>query len=318
MPAVGWEPPGHRSTRYEQPTTAQHGEGLAEMLLTALFTGVWQLLRGLWWLLARYPVPVVAVVGFTAAELAGVGGQAFISLVAMSLVYVGVRMCCRDWWQQRIAIPRQRRAATTAMSRDWPVLCDRVGMTVTDRDRRTGAVTESTPGLSDLAWNETGTALTGVVQLVPGQLVDDLGEVAERLGEAMRAQQCRIVRTAPGRAQVTLLFGDPLLDVVPPLPVPVEPDVSALPVGVREDGGSGCCAWPAPTSSSPASPARGRGRWCGRCCGRSGLRSTWGRCGYGRSTARPAWNSRPAALCSPASPLRWRTGSGCSRTPSRR
>lgn len=101
---------------------------------------------------------------------------------------------------------------------------------------RTGAVTESTPGLSGLSWSDSGTVLTGVVALVPGQLVDDLGEVAERLAEATRAHQCRITRTGPGTAQLTLLYGDLLTEVIAPLPIAPAPDLAALPVGVREDG----------------------------------------------------------------------------------
>lgn len=116
------------------------------------------------------------------------------------------------------------------------MLCSRVGLTVTDRERRTGAVIESNPGLAGLSWSASGGVLSAEVRLVPGQLVDDFGEVAERLSEAADAHHCRIARTGPGRARLSLFYADPLAEVIAPLPTPDPVDLAGLPVGIREDG----------------------------------------------------------------------------------
>lgn len=230
-----WGPPAHRETRYESP---QHNpsDGMTEIVLLAVLNLLARAAKAGWWVARRCPVLVVVVVVLGLAQWRGVAGPVSVGLAVMLLGLFGVRIACRDWWRRRITEPSNRRRLAASLSTAWPTLCDRVGLTVTDRDRRTGAVTESTPGLSNLAWSESGTALHGVVHLVPGQLVDDLGEAAERLGEATRAHQCRIIRTGPGIAELTLLYGDPLVEVIGPLPVPSEPDFAALPIGTREDG----------------------------------------------------------------------------------
>lgn len=226
----------HDSTRYPPSTAHDPSEGPVEMLLVALATLAWHGLRAAWWVARRYPIPTAAMLILAVATWRRVGGQVSVALAVMLLGLLGIRLCCRDWWQRRITEPRARRRIIAWLRAAWPVLCDRVGLTVTDRDRRSGAVTESTPGLSGLAWSESGTVLHGTVALVPGQLVDDLGEVAERLGEATRAHQCRITRTGPGAAQLSLLYGDPLTEVIAPLPISPSLDLTGLPVGIREDG----------------------------------------------------------------------------------
>jgi DNA segregation ATPase FtsK/SpoIIIE, S-DNA-T family len=221
------------ATVYRQ--TSPASEGLAEVLLVGVPLMIFTILKGLWWLTRRYPLPVAVVAAFGVAQWFGVAGELAVGLTVVGFAALVVRLRCRSWWGQRITRPRARWRTKTWLKRNWSVLCDRVGLTVTDRDRGTGDITESHPALSGLSWADHGT-LQGRIDLVPGQLVDDLGEVGERLAEAARAHQCRIRRTSPGVAELSLLFGDPLVEVIPPLPVAQTPDLAALPVGMREDG----------------------------------------------------------------------------------
>ncbi|MBO0880024.1 MAG: cell division protein FtsK [Mycobacterium sp.] len=230
-----WEQ-SHAESRYDGRHPSAVDEGLVEQLLLGIVALVGQLLRGLWVVASRFPLPTVAAALLALAWWRGIAVPVGIGLAVLGLALLVFRLACRDWWRARISAPRQRRRVRAWLRKSWPVLCDRVGLTVTDRDRRTGAVTESTPGLSGLSWSASGTVLRGIVHLVPGQLVDDLGEAAERLGEAARAHQCRIVRTGPGTAELALLFGDPLADLVPPVPIPDPVNLAALPIGLREDG----------------------------------------------------------------------------------
>ena len=73
--------------------------------------------------------------------------------------------------------------------------------------------------------------------MIRGQIPDDYAKVCERLAHTFGVRQ---VKVTPGlRADLvtlTLMRGDPLAAIVAPLPVPVVPDFTALPVGLREDG----------------------------------------------------------------------------------
>lgn len=240
MPGPNVTRAGHQESRYPPATGPAPGsDGFAEMVLVAVCTLAWHAARGLWWLARRYPIPVLAVAMVAVAQWRGVGGPVWVAIFALTVVAVVVRFACPGWWRRRVTEPRRRREVTRWFRGAWPVLCERVGLVVTERDRRTGTITESAPGLADLCWSASGSVLHAVVRLVPGQLVEDLGEAAERLGEAAGAHGCRITRTGPGTARLTLLFTDPLTEVVPPLPIPDSPaavDLVGLPVGVVEDG----------------------------------------------------------------------------------
>ena len=76
------------------------------------------------------------------------------------------------------------------------------------------------------------------VRMVIGQIPDDYAKAAERLAHTFGVRQ---VKAAPGPRPelvvLTLMRGDPLAQLVPPLPVPAVPDFTALPVGRQEDGG---------------------------------------------------------------------------------
>lgn len=77
------------------------------------------------------------------------------------------------------------------------------------------------------------------VRMLPGQILDDWTEQAERLAMSLGAVECR-VRTGPkhGEVELWLLVADPLKDLVPVFepPQPGRTDFAALPVARAEDG----------------------------------------------------------------------------------
>lgn len=77
------------------------------------------------------------------------------------------------------------------------------------------------------------------VRMLPGQILDDWAEQAERLAMSLGAVECR-VRTGSkhGEVELWLLVADPLEDLVPVFdpPDPGETDFAALPVARAEDG----------------------------------------------------------------------------------
>lgn len=74
------------------------------------------------------------------------------------------------------------------------------------------------------------------VRMLPGQILEDYAEQAERLAMTLDAVECR-VRTGQKHGQVELWFlvNDPLREVVPTFDADESPDLEALPVALRED-----------------------------------------------------------------------------------
>ncbi len=91
------------------------------------------------------------------------------------------------------------------------------------------------PVLKRVRCNGSADVLT--VRMVTGQIPDDYAAVGERLAHTFGALG---IRVTPGRRPdlvvLVLRRRDPLRATVPPFPVPVVPDFTALPLGLREDG----------------------------------------------------------------------------------
>jgi S-DNA-T family DNA segregation ATPase FtsK/SpoIIIE len=76
------------------------------------------------------------------------------------------------------------------------------------------------------------------VRLLPGQIPDDWATAAPRLAYTFRLRDGRAYAgRKPDRVVLRFLRKDPLASLIPPLPVTAVPDFTALPLGVREDGG---------------------------------------------------------------------------------
>jgi S-DNA-T family DNA segregation ATPase FtsK/SpoIIIE len=83
----------------------------------------------------------------------------------------------------------------------------------------------------------TGSVDRVTVRMLPGQILDDYAEQGERLAMTFGAQDCRVVTgKKQGHLDLCFLTFDPLQQVVPPIPPADEPDLTALPVALREDG----------------------------------------------------------------------------------
>jgi len=76
-----------------------------------------------------------------------------------------------------------------------------------------------------------------LVRMVTGQIPDDFARASERLAHTFGVRQ---VKATPGPSYSTvvlvLLRGDTLHHTIDPLPVPLVPDFTALPIGMCEDG----------------------------------------------------------------------------------
>ena len=74
------------------------------------------------------------------------------------------------------------------------------------------------------------------VRLVSGQSPADLARCAENLAHGFGAMLCRVRTARSGRVVLEFVRRDALAAIVPALPIPAHPDLTALPVGRREDG----------------------------------------------------------------------------------
>jgi S-DNA-T family DNA segregation ATPase FtsK/SpoIIIE len=74
------------------------------------------------------------------------------------------------------------------------------------------------------------------VRLVSGQSAADFADRADNLAHGFGATLCRVRTARSGAVLLEFVRRDALAQIVPALPVPMHPDLRALPVGKREDG----------------------------------------------------------------------------------
>jgi DNA segregation ATPase FtsK/SpoIIIE, S-DNA-T family len=74
------------------------------------------------------------------------------------------------------------------------------------------------------------------VRLFSGQCVADFAARADNLAHGFRAMLCRVRTARSGAVVLEFVRRDALAAIIPALPVPDRPDLTALPVGRREDG----------------------------------------------------------------------------------
>jgi S-DNA-T family DNA segregation ATPase FtsK/SpoIIIE len=74
------------------------------------------------------------------------------------------------------------------------------------------------------------------IRLVAGQCTEDVERVSDELAHSFGAQACRVREHLPGRLWLDFRTRDPLVELVPALPVAETVDLMAVPVGLQEDG----------------------------------------------------------------------------------
>jgi S-DNA-T family DNA segregation ATPase FtsK/SpoIIIE len=161
---------------------------------------------------------------------AWVGLRGLLLLLAVLGATVGL------WWrlrpsstQRRLLAPVRNRLRLTRYRSRWAHVMTALGLGV-----RLGGVL-TVPRLDTVEGGRDCDRLR--VVLVGGQLVDDLAAETDRLAEAFGAHHVTVAPGARfGEAVLTLWHRDPLAPVVAPASVPAALDLTALPVGVRDDG----------------------------------------------------------------------------------
>jgi len=191
-----------------------------------------QILRLLWrvlWFVIRHPGLDVAA-GALLLVWADTGWQGLATLAGVVVTCLAaLRLASPRWFARLISGPvrdrwrwwcyRRRWQAVMTISRLAPLYQGRVLLPVLGRvssSRFTDRVT---------------------VGMVSGQSPKDFADRADGLAHGFGVRQCRVRSGRPGTIVLELVRRDALAEPMPALPIPAVPDLRALPVGRREDGG---------------------------------------------------------------------------------
>jgi DNA segregation ATPase FtsK/SpoIIIE, S-DNA-T family len=159
------------------------------------------------------------------------GASAVVGLVALTLS--GGLAWARRWPVSFSRLVVQRFRGTwrwyTAYRRGWHPAMDGTGLTRTTPSRQVYV-----PRVVKV--RSTSVVDTLHVRLLHGQTPEELALVAEGLRHAYRAHRCKVVEDAPGQVRVVFYSRDPLTRSLPPITPARVPDLTALPVGMVEDG----------------------------------------------------------------------------------
>lgn len=202
-------------------------EGL--VLLVHLFRFVARVLV----LAVMHPVVTVALVGpVVLGVLAGWRTALVVVLVVLALAAGGLGTWAWRWpgtFEQLVRLPGLARWRWLAVYRRFwqPV------MTMTGLLSRRGE-REYLPKIRKVVC--TAWADRVLVEMLRGQAPAHWEDQAAALAHGFSSSSCRVRMDRPGRVWLEFPRCDSLADPLPAMPVPVETDLSALPVGRREDG----------------------------------------------------------------------------------
>ena len=190
-----------------------------------------QLGRLLWWLarlIARHPV-TDAVLAMLVLVWLNAGWPGLVALVLVVAAVLGVwRWAWPRSFARWVATPARSRRRSWFYRRRWGPVMTIGGLACFYQGRLL------LPVLGKVA--ATRYVDRVAVRLVSGQCPADFAERADNLAHGFGAMLCRVRTGRSGAVVLEFVRRDALAVIVPALPVPARPDLTALPVGRREDG----------------------------------------------------------------------------------
>ena len=188
-----------------------------------------RLLIRLAWFVIRHPLLDV-VAGLVILTWAKAGWPGVAVLVSTTLAaLVTLRLWRPDWYARFITTPARCRWRWWCYRRHWHAVLTIAGLGPLYRGRIT------LPVLGKVQAGACADLVT--VRLVSGQSPKAFADRADELAHGFGVRSCRIRTAGPGLVVLELVRRDALAAVIPALLVPARPDLRALPVGRREDGG---------------------------------------------------------------------------------
>ena len=179
-------------------------------------------------LIFRHPL-AASVLALAAVTWVGLG---WVTLVALVLAVIVMLACWRCFWPVTFArwVIRPARGAWRGWRyrRRWAGVLTIAGAAPWYQGRI----------ILPVLGKVTATKYTDrvYVRLVSGQSAGDFAKCADNLAHGFGALLCRVRTARSGAVVLEFIRRDALAALVPALPIPGHPDLTALPVGKREDG----------------------------------------------------------------------------------
>ncbi|WP_045747633.1 FtsK/SpoIIIE domain-containing protein [Actinoplanes rectilineatus] len=197
---------------------------------------VWQVFKTVAWLVMAYvrnwyaTAPITGMVWLYFAH----GWQALAALVGgTAVVATGWSFAHRKSWLRFGCWPVLARIRRLAYRRRWMAAMVTANLSISYENRTIIPLIRRVrcrAGCDEV-----------LVRMVTGQIPDDFAKASERLAHTFGVRQVKAVPGPTyGTVVLVLMRGDTLHETVEPFPVPFEPDFTALPIGVQEDGGLYC------------------------------------------------------------------------------
>lgn len=198
-------------------------------LLLVVVTNLARLAARLLAWMTRHPLAVVAggvlLVLWLAAGLLGI-------LATATGVIVGLIAWRRIWADSFCRVVVSRWRGFWVYRRRWQPAMVTTGLAATVNGR------EYLPQIRRVV--STRCVDRVLVDLLSGQSPEAFDKATTQLAHTFEATRTRVVVDRPGRVWLEFTHRDPLVEPVPALEAASQPDLKALPLGVREDGSPWC------------------------------------------------------------------------------
>ena len=215
-----------------------------------------QALRGLWrlaWFLIRHPLLDLAA-GLLVLLWHSGGWPALAALAGgMTAALTGLRAWRPAWFARLVTGPARDRWRWWCYRRRWQPVLGIAGLAPLYQGRRL------VPELGKVQAGPCADLV--IVRLVSGQSPEQFADRTVNLAHGFGVLSCRVRTATPGSIVLELVRRDALAVPIPALPVPQAPDLRALPVGRREDGGMLCIRLHGTHLLIAGATGAGKGSW---------------------------------------------------------
>lgn len=187
--------------------------------------------KAAWWILLRplIWIPLALVGGFV--YLVGPYGSGFVLAIFMFLMHCW-KTLYPSTYTRLIGYPikmKWRKFWVYEVKGQWRATMVDVGMLKTVKLRR-----DRWPKIIKVEHNQWRDRV--LVELVRGQVVEDMEKIAPRLRPHFDAIEVRVKEGEGRKIQLIIRYADPLVETIPALPIKEDVDIEAVQLGITDEG----------------------------------------------------------------------------------